>query len=174
MAVVRGRVETTRMKDAPASLRLPARMSHGQVPAAVVMPLIFAVNNQKVSFNGRIPVVVAEGDEILVAGTIKADGMLHATAYENLTRSVGKTGVLPNLVTTSLYVSSALTIPFFFWAMSRIGADFSQPAFMALALVLIGSALGPILFFRAYNQHMQRDAQELATYARDHLLSRRD
>ena len=174
MAVVKGRVDPVKMIDVPASSRLPVRSSHGQVPAAVAMPMIFSVNNQVVSFNGRIPVVVAEGDEILVAGTIKDDGILHATAYENLTRAVGNTSVLPRLFTMSVYVTSVMGVPLYYWMMSSSGVDFSGPIFMALGLVVTGALVGPPLFFRAYNQRMQRDAQELATYARDHLLTRRD
>ena len=166
MAVVKGRVEPINMVEGPASL------SSSRI--AAVTPNIFSVDNQVVSFPLGFPVIATKEDEILVAGTIKEGGILHATAYENLTRAVGKSHVLPSLVMTSLYVSSALTIPFFLWVMIRIGADFSEPAFMAIAFVVIGSLLGPIFLIHAYNQRMQRDAQELATYARDHLLSRRD
>ena len=72
MTVVKGRVEPIKMIDVPASLRLPVRSTYDQVPAAVAMPIIFSVNNEKVSFNSRIPVVVAERDEILVAGTTRS------------------------------------------------------------------------------------------------------
>ena len=67
-----------------------------------------------------------------------------------------------------------MSVPLYYWMMSSSGAYFSGPIFLALGLVVTGALVGPPLFFRAYNQPMQRDAQELATYARDHLLTRRD
>ncbi len=122
MAVVKGRVEPITMVEAPASLSVQRMAPPGHVPVAAAMPMIFSVNHQVVSFDGRFPVVAAVGDEILVAGTIKKDGMLHATAYENLTRAVGKTSVFPSFLMPALYISTAIGIPFFFWVMSLIQA----------------------------------------------------
>ena len=164
MAVVKGRVEPINMVEGPASLSATRIASPGHVPIAAAMPMIFSVNQQVVSFDGRF----------LVAGTIKQDGMLHATAYENLTRAVGKTSVFPSILMPALYISTAIGIPFFFWVMSLIQADYSDPFFLILAIIMLGSFAVPPFIFYALNQRMQRDAQELATYARDHLLSRRD
>lgn len=174
MAVVKGQVEPINMVEGPASLSATRIASPGHVPIAAAMPMIFSVNQQVVSFDGRFPVVAAVGDEILVAGTIKQDGMLHATAYENLIRAVGKTSVFPSILMPALYISTALGIPFFFWVMSLIQADYSDPFFLILAIIMLGSFAVPPFIFYALNQRMQRDAQDLANYARDHLLSRRD
>lgn len=174
MAVVKGRVEPITMVEAPASLSIQRMAPPGHVPVAAAMPMIFSVNHQVVSFDGRFPVVAAVGDEILVAGTIKKDGMLHATAYENLTRAVGKTSVFPSFLMPALYISTAIGIPFFFWVMALIQADYSDPFYLVLAIIMLGSLALPPFIFQAVNQSMQRDAQELADYARDHLLSRRD
>jgi hypothetical protein len=174
MAVVKGRVEPIKMVQGSSSNGTGAVAAPGHIPVAAAVPIVFTVDNQVVSFDGRFQVIAAEGDEILIVGKIKDDGILHATAYENLTRAVGKTGILPSLVMTSLYVSLVLIIPFFFWAMLEIGAEFSDPVFMLLAIGTTASVAAPTLIIRAYNQRMKRDAQELADYARDHLLSRRD
>jgi hypothetical protein len=174
MAVVKGRVEPINMVHGLTAIGSIGAAAPGQVPVVAPMPIVFTVDNQVVSFDGRFSVIAAEGDEILVAGTIKEDGILHATAYENLTRAVGKNGVFPRAMSIGIYVGLAISAPFCLWMILTIGADLEASFLIGLSLVLVAMMLGPPLLIRAYDQGMQRDAQELATYARDHLLSRRD
>jgi hypothetical protein len=174
MAVVKGRVQPIDMVQGPSSIGSARAVAPGQVAVAAPVPIIFTVDKQVVSFDGRFQVIAAEGDDILVAGTIKEDGILHATAYENLTRAVGKTAVLPRAWTIAVYVGSAISALLNLLLMSLIGADLGECFLVGMGLVIVAMLLAPPLFTRAYNQRMQRDAQELATYARDHLLSRRD
>jgi hypothetical protein len=174
MAVVKGRVEPIDMVQGSTSLGSVRAAAPGQVPVAAAVPVIFTVDKQVVSFDGRFQVIAAEGDEILVAGTIKEDGILHATAYENLTRAVGKNGVLPRAWTIAIYVGSAISALIYLLLMALIGADLGEYFLIGMGLVIVAMLLAPPLFTRAYNQRMKRDAQELATYARDHLLTRRD
>ena len=91
-----------------------------------------------------------------------------------MARAVGKNGVLPRAWTIAIYVGSAISALIYLLLMALIGADLGEYFLIGMGLVIVAMLLAPPLFTRAYNQRMKRDAQELATYARDHLLTRRD
>lgn len=49
---------------------------------------IFDINGQIVSITGSVPIILFDGDQVVVGGRLKGDGVFHATAYENETRRV--------------------------------------------------------------------------------------
>jgi hypothetical protein len=170
MAIAVGTVEAIETIGGPNPSQTLMVGKHGQTPAVGFSPIVFSVNNQVVSFDGTFQVIAAAGDELVVAGTIKNDGILHATAYENLTRAVGRNGVASRAMMLFIYGCVLSGFLFFGWAISFFSQDDKASILVPIMLGGMAGSLGLGWFARHHNHQMANDAAELEVYARQRLL----
>lgn len=147
---------------------------HGQTTSVGFSPIVFSVNNQVVSFDGSFQIVAAAGDELVVAGTIKADGILHATAYENLTRAVGGTSVTSPALMAFIYAALLGVLIFFGWAALFLGDDDKASILVLFMLAGMAGVVWLGWYTRRHSIQTANDAAELADYARQRLAANSD
>jgi hypothetical protein len=123
---------------------------------------IFEIEGRTVSLTRYSPIIIIlDGDEVVVSGTVKDDGIFHATAFENMTRGVRGNNAINTYMPFITGSCFAMVVFFWFMAFGPLGGD-SLFFWMAIAMTVL--LFGSDWYARSYNSRMSDDANQVRDY----------
>jgi hypothetical protein len=172
MAILAGRVkmlrETGQISVPPANFAMTTTpTNHQQMvhhSSTGYYSAIFDIDGRTVSMVRYSPIVIIlDGDEVVVGGKVKDDGLFHATAFENITRGLRGN----NKITAYMpwITGACLAFVAFFWFVALVLLG-EESFFFGVAVVMTILAFGCDWWSRDYNRKMTNDANEIADYVK--------